>query len=160
MGLVVGAVAGLAGRVLSGWISDALGRINVLRLMIAISAVTMPLLYTAGGNVLTLYVAVFVVYYCYGTQLSVNSAGCADFFGIKNMGLNNGMIFTAWAMAGVIGPRIGGVLYDKYQNYRSAFYCAGALAVVALAFEFLAKRPATPLKSNLEIAVASEKPTS
>ena len=35
--LVVGAVGNASGRILSGWMSDALGRFNVLRLMIAIS---------------------------------------------------------------------------------------------------------------------------
>ena len=39
-----------AGRILSGWLSDSLGRLNVLRLMIGISIVAMPLLYMAGSN--------------------------------------------------------------------------------------------------------------
>ena len=51
MGLVVGAAGNASGRILSGWMSDALGRLNVLRLMIAISMISMPLLYLAGGNV-------------------------------------------------------------------------------------------------------------
>src|ERR1019366_6763666 len=37
MGLVVGAIGNASGRILSGWMSDAMGRLNVLRLMIAIS---------------------------------------------------------------------------------------------------------------------------
>ncbi len=41
-GLVVGAVGNAGGRILSGWMSDHLGRINVLRLMIGISMVAMP----------------------------------------------------------------------------------------------------------------------
>ncbi len=46
--------------------------------------------------------------------------------------MNYGMLFTAWGVAGVIGPRIGGVLFDKYQNYQMAFYTAAVLAAVAL----------------------------
>src|SRR5205823_7669003 len=72
MTLVVGAFGNASGRILSGWISDKLGRINVLRVMIGISMIAMPALYAAGGNVGMLYLAVFVVYWCYGTQLSVN----------------------------------------------------------------------------------------
>ena len=53
MGLVVGAVGNASGRILSGWMSDALGRLNVLRLMIAISMIAMPVLYKVGGNVTT-----------------------------------------------------------------------------------------------------------
>jgi len=142
MTLVVGAVGNASGRILSGWMSDRLGRINVLRAMIGISMVAMPLLYAAGSNVLALYVAVFAVYWCYGTQLSVNGAATADFWGTKNAGLNYGMLFTAWGVAGIIGPRIGGTLFDRYHNYQAAFYSAAALAGVALLCELLARRPA------------------
>jgi OFA family oxalate/formate antiporter-like MFS transporter len=141
MALFVGAAGNASGRILSGWMSDALGRLNVLRLMIAVSMVSMPLLYMAGGNVTALYVMVFIVYWCYGTQLSVNASATADFFGAKNAGMNYGMLFTAWGVAGIIGPRIGGVLFDKYKNYQMAFYTAAVLAAVALISEFLAKRP-------------------
>ena len=124
--------------------SDHLGRINVLRLMIGISMVAMPILYFVGGNVLGLFVMLFIVYWCYGTQLSVNGAAAADFWGTKNAGINYGMLFTAWGVAGLLGGRIGGMLYDKYKNYQMAFYTAAVLAAVALVCELLAKRPALP----------------
>jgi OFA family oxalate/formate antiporter-like MFS transporter len=144
IGLFVGAIGNASGRILSGWMSDALGRLNVLRLMIAISAVAMPVLYAVGANVTLLYVVVFVVYWCYGTQLSVNASTTSDFWGTKNAGINYGLLFTAWGVAGIIGPRIGGVLFDKYKNYKAAFYTAAVLAVIALICEFLAKRPRVP----------------
>ena len=148
MTLVVGAVGNASGRILSGWMSDALGRLNVLRLMIAISMLAMPLLYMAGGDVAPLYIMVFIVYWCYGTQLSVNGSATADFWGTKNAGINYGLLFTAWGVAGIIGPRIGGVLFDKYKDYKAAFYTAAVLAAVALVCELLAKRPVPPLESK------------
>jgi len=151
-GLVVGAVGNASGRILSGWMSDHLGRINVLRLMIGISMVAMPILYFVGGNVLGLFVMLFIVYWCYGTQLSVNGAAAADFWGTKNAGINYGMLFTAWGVAGLLGGKIGGMLYDKYKNYQMAFYTAAVLAAVALVCELLAKRPAVP-----EAALAGRK---
>jgi len=144
MGLVVGAVGNASGRILSGWMSDAIGRLNVLRLMIGISMVAMPLLYLVGSNVTLLYVMVFIVYWCYGTQLSVNGAATADFWGTKNAGINYGMLFTAWGLAGYTGAKLGGMMYDKYHNYQMAFYTAGILAAVALVCELLAKRPQVP----------------
>lgn len=140
--LVVGAAGNAAGRILSGWMSDRLGRINVLRVMIGIGVVAMPALYSAGSNVALLYAAVFVVYWCYGTQLSVNGAAAADFWGTKNAGVNYGILFTAWGVAGIIGPRIGGVLYDRYHDYQAAFYAAAALAGLALLCALAARRPA------------------
>jgi predicted MFS family arabinose efflux permease len=54
------------------------------------------------------------------------------------------MLFTAWGVAGLLGGRIGGLLYDKYHNYQMAFYTAAVLAAVALVCELSAKRPALP----------------
>jgi OFA family oxalate/formate antiporter-like MFS transporter len=141
MTLVVGAVGNGMGRIFSAWMSDRFGRINVLRIMIGIGIVAMPALYAAGGNVALLFVAVFVVYWCYGTQLSVNGAAASDFWGTKNAGVNYGILFSAWGVAGIIGPRVGGVLYDRYHDYQAAFYTAAALAAVALVCELGAKSP-------------------
>jgi OFA family oxalate/formate antiporter-like MFS transporter len=141
MTLVVGAFGNASGRILSGWMSDRLGRFNVLRTMIGICIVAMPALYAAGSNVPLLYLCVFIVYWCYGTQLSVNGVAASDFWGTKNAGINYGILFTAWGVAGVIGPRIGGVLYDRYHNYQAAFQVAAALAAVALVCELFARRP-------------------
>ncbi len=144
MGLFVGAIGNASGRILSGWMSDALGRLNVLRLMIALSAIAMPILYRVGANVTLLYIMVFAVYWCYGTQLSVNASTTSDFWGTKNAGINYGLLFTSWGVAGIIGPRIGGKFFDKYHNYEYAFYTAAGLAVVALLFELAARRPKPP----------------
>jgi OFA family oxalate/formate antiporter-like MFS transporter len=142
--LFVGASGNASGRILSGWLSDALGRLNVLRLMIAISAIAMPVLYLVGANVALLYVLVFVVYWCYGTQLSVNASTTSDFWGTKNAGINYGLLFTAWGVTGYFASKAGGMLFDKYHNYKAAFYLAACLAVIALVCEFLAKRPRVP----------------
>jgi MFS transporter, OFA family, oxalate/formate antiporter len=145
--IFIGAAGNAAGRIFSGWLSDTLGRLNVLRLMIAISAIAMMILPRTGGIAAVpvfMYMVVFIVYYCYGTQLSVNASTTSDFWGTKNAGINYGLLFTAWGAAGIIGPRIGGVLFDKYKNYQAAFYWAAVLAVVALLCELAARRPKVP----------------
>lgn len=142
MTLVVAACGNAGGRILSGWFSDSLGRLNVLRLMIGISIIAMPALYNVGSTTSLLYVMVFVVYWCYGTQLSVNASTTSDFWGTKNAGVNYGMLFTAWGVAGIIGPYIGAQLFDRFKNYQAAFYTGAILSVVALGFALLAKRPA------------------
>jgi MFS transporter, OFA family, oxalate/formate antiporter len=85
------------------------------------------------------------VYFCYGTQASVNPATASDFWGTRHAGVNFGMLFTAWGFAGILGPTIGGALFDKYQNYGVAFHAAGVLAVVALICVLMAKRPDPPI---------------
>jgi MFS transporter, OFA family, oxalate/formate antiporter len=147
IGLVIGAAGNASGRILSGWMSDAMGRLNVLRLMIGISAVSMPILYLTGSSVPMLYLMVFIVYWCYGTQLSVNASTTSDFWGTKNAGINYGLLFTSWGVAGFIGPRIGGKLFDKFGNYKAAFYTAAVLAAIALLAELMARRPTPPRES-------------
>ncbi len=145
--LVIAAVGNASGRILSGWMSDGIGRLNVLRLMIAISAVAMVILPHTGAVFavpILLYLMIFIVYWCYGTQLSVNASTTSDFWGTKNAGINYGLLFTAWGVAGFIGPRIGGKLFDTYKDYKAAFYTAAVLSVIALVFEMLAKRPVPP----------------
>lgn len=142
--LLVGAAGSVAGRTLSGWMSDALGRLNVLRLMIGVSVLAMPLLFTAAGTVAGLYAAVFVVYWCFGTQLSVNASTTADFWGTRHAGINYGLMYTAYGVAGVIGPRIGSWVFDRSHSYRTAFDVAAGLAAVALVCELIARRPASP----------------
>ena len=149
--IFVGALGNASGRILSGWMSDALGRLNVLRLMIGLSAVAMPILYATGTNATMLFVMVFAVYWCYGTQLSVNASTTSDFWGTKNAGVNYGLLFTAWGVAGIIGPRIGGVLFDKYKNYQAAFTTAAVLCVIALVCELIARRPAEPATTAAKV---------
>lgn len=145
--IFIGAAGNASGRIFSGWMSDGLGRLNVLRLMIGISAVSMVILPHTGGIAAVpvfLYVMVFIVYWCYGTQLSVNASTASDFWGTKNAGVNYGLLFTAWGVAGIIGPRIGGRMFDIYGNYNGAFYTAAVICAVALVSELLARRPSAP----------------
>jgi OFA family oxalate/formate antiporter-like MFS transporter len=144
MTLAVGAIGNVSGRILSGWLSDALGRLNTLRVALAISTVAIPVLYGAGVHVLAVYVLIFIVYFCYGAQAAVNPAAVADFWGARNAGANYGLLFTAWGAAGIVGPTIGGVLFDRYKNYEAAFYAAAVLAAIAFVCEIAARRPHVP----------------
>jgi MFS transporter, OFA family, oxalate/formate antiporter len=141
LGLVMGAFGNVSGRILSGWISDLMGRLNTLRVVLAMSSVAMPALYWVGSHVAGLYLLIFIVYFCYGTQASVNPSAVSDFWGTRHAGANYGLLFTAWGFAGILGPTIGGVLFDKYKNYGVAFYTAAAISVIALICVLAAKRP-------------------
>ena len=141
IGLVVGAVGNTAGRVLSGAMSDTLGRLNVLRLMVVISAFAMPLLYLLGSNVLFFVVGVFVVYYCYGALLAVFAATSADFYGTKHLGVNYGLLFLAWGLAAVVGARLAGTVFDAFGNYQWAFVGAAALSILSLLCLYAARNP-------------------
>jgi OFA family oxalate/formate antiporter-like MFS transporter len=141
LGLVVGAFGNVSGRVLSGWLSDILGRLNTMRAVLAISCGAMPALYWVGAHLAALYVLIYLVYFSYGAQASVIPSTVADFWGSRHAGANYGALFTAWGFSGILGPTIGGVLFDRYRNYGAAFYTAAALAMVALICVLIARRP-------------------
>ena len=142
LGLTLGAVGNAGGRVLSGWMSDTFGRLNTMRLMILISAIAMPLFYTFREQVVWFYLFIVIVYYCYGTLLSVFASTSADFFGTKHLGVNYGLLFSAWGIAGLVGPVIAGSIFDRFGNYQFAFFAAAAMSVVALLSLMMAKNPA------------------
>ena len=138
---LAGAIGSASGRIVSGWLSDMIGRLSVLRIMILVSAISMPALFIWREQAVLFYLLVFVVYWCYGTQLSVFATTAADFFGTKYLGLNYGLLFTAFGVAGIIGPNIAGRVFDASNDYRYAFFIAAGLAVVALLSLGLARPP-------------------
>ena len=128
--ITIGAVGNAAGRIFSGWLSDSIGRVRTISVMILLSALTLPLLGRIHSLAL-LWPLLFVVYYCYGTQLSVYASTTADFFGSKNVGANYGLVFLAWGVAGIVGPKLGGGIFDRFQSYTWAFDIAAGLLLVA-----------------------------
>lgn len=139
--LVVTSLGNAGGRILSGWMSDTLGRLRTLQIMVIISAVAMPALFLLREAAVPFFVLIFIVYWCYGTQLSLFASTTADFYGTKNLGLNYGVLFTAWGAAGTLGPAIAGRVFDRFGDYRYAFFSASAFAVIAFCALLAAKAP-------------------
>src|SRR5207249_181215 len=139
--LVVSSLGNAGGRVVSGWLSDTLGRLQTLKVMVLLSAIAMPALFLWRQQVVPFYALVAVVYWCYGTQLSVMPSTTADFFGTANLGANYGVLLTAWGAAGIIGPAIAGRVYDAFGGYRYAFFAASLFALIALAVLSTARAP-------------------
>jgi OFA family oxalate/formate antiporter-like MFS transporter len=107
--------------------------------MVLASAVTMPLLFAFREQAMLFYLLVAAVYWCYGTQLSVFASTTADLYGTKNLGVNYGVLFTAWGAAGTLGPIVAGRVFDATKSYQYAFYAAAVLALVAFVSLLLAK---------------------
>ena len=139
--ITVGAIGNAGGRIVSGWLSDRLGRVTTLRVMVLLSAVAMPALFVWREQAALFYLLVALVYWCYGTQLSVFASTTADFYGTRHLGMNYGTLFTAWGVAGILGPMIGARVFDAFGDYRYAFYAAAALALGAFGALSLTRTP-------------------
>jgi OFA family oxalate/formate antiporter-like MFS transporter len=151
LALTVGAFGNAGGRILSGWLSDAIGRLTTLRTMVVVSAAAMPALFLGRETLVLFYPLVAAVYWCYGTQLSLFASTTADFYGTKYLGMNYGVLFSAWGVAGIIGPLIAGRVYQLSGSYAYAFYSAAALALVAFA---ALSRARPPVRASASVAAA------
>ena len=136
-----GAIGSASGRILSGWLSDRIGRLTTLRIMILVSALAMPALSVWREQAILFYLLVAIVYWCFGAQLSVFATTSADFFGTRYLGLNYGLLFTAYGVAGLIGPIIAGRVFDAFDDYSYAFFIAASLSLVALLSIAFARPP-------------------
>jgi MFS family permease len=118
------------GRIAAGIISDYIGRVVTLGIVCIMQATAMfffPSFTTIGQFV----VGAAVVGFAYGSCLSLFPATTADQWGTKNMGLNYGVLFTAWGVGGVIGPTLAGKIADATGSYAGAYNIAGLLLMFA-----------------------------
>ena len=90
-----------------------------------------PALYHLSGVSTLFYLLLFLVYYAYGTQLSVYTALAGDFYGPKHSAANYGILLLAWGTAGIFGPLLGGQVYGSTGSYQYAFYIAAVAALGA-----------------------------
>ena len=141
--ITIGAVGSAFGRFFSGWLSDHLGRLSTLRTIIVLSMIATPLLYIERSSLVLFYLLLFLVYYCYGTQLSVYTALAGDFYGPKYLATNYGMLLLAWGFAGVLGPVIGSRVYAATGSYQYAFFLSAVLAAAALVNLTIVRPPAS-----------------
>lgn len=118
------------GRIVAGIVSDRIGRVVTIGLVCILQALAMTFfssLTTVGGFI----VGSAVVGFCYGACLSLFPATASDWWGTKNLGMNYGVLFSAWGVGGVFGPLLAGRIVDRTGSYEMAFQVAGVLLVLA-----------------------------
>ena len=124
-------LGGMAGRLLSGAISDAVGRLPALLLVCALQAFGF-VLFTAAHGVLSLWLAALVFGISYGGGVAILPPLCGDLFGRAHVGSVVGAIFAIAGAPAAIGPTLAGWLFDVTGSYRSAFLFAAGLNGIAL----------------------------
>ena len=71
-----------------------------------------------------------------GTNLSLFPSLTKDHWGLKNFGINYGIVFTAWGMGGFVMGRLSQMLISHSGSYTSSFITAFALLVVGAFLTF------------------------
>ncbi len=132
------ALFNVGGRIVAGYISDRIGRINTLALFCTLSIGGLISLYlTSAGSVFTFYLGISVIGVCFGSFMGVFPGFTADQFGPKNNSVNFGIMFIGFALAGYFGPTIMNTVYNQDGAYSNAFLIACGLCASGLALTFV-----------------------
>lgn len=134
------AVGNAGGRVVAGIVADRIGGIRTMLVVFVLQAVMMGAL-AVSSTPLTLVPVAAAIGFCYGANLSLFPSTTAGFFGTKNLGVNYGLVFTAWGVGGVFGSMTAGTIVDSTGSYGVAYAIAAALCIAAGALSFVTKPP-------------------
>ena len=139
-GIVVSVLAffNALGRIVAGFLSDKLGRINTLMAACILAMGGLLCLFYCGqGTIALFYVGLSVVGISFGSFMGVYPGFTADQFGPKNNSVNYGIMFIGFALAGYFGPQMMRNIYALTGAYQQAFLIACGFSVVGVVFTVL-----------------------
>jgi MFS family permease len=137
------AIGNAGGRIIAGIISDKIGRRLTLIIMLLFQAALMLIgILVVGAQqaspILVVVIATFMGF-CYGTNLSLFPSLTKDNWGLKNFGINYGLVFTAWGVGGFVMGRLSQMLIASTGRYTSSFLTAAVLLVIGAILSVLMK---------------------
>lgn len=130
-----------AGRVAAGYLSDLIGRVRMLLIMLVSAVGGLLLLYFSGtGDTIRFYAGIAIIGLCFGAFMGVFPSFTADQFGIRNNSVNYGIMFIGFALAGYLGPTLMSSLYRQTGSYQPAFITAIGIAVFGIVLNIILQK--------------------
>jgi nitrate/nitrite transporter NarK len=137
------AIGNAGGRIIAGIISDKIGRSNTLIVMLLFQAVLMfaaiPIMDSKTISAVFLVLLTTFIGFNYGTNLSLFPSYTKDLWGLKNFGMNYGIVFSAWGVGGFVMGRMSQMLKASTGSFNSSFMTAGIFLVIGAALTFVLK---------------------
>jgi OFA family oxalate/formate antiporter-like MFS transporter len=137
------AIGNAAGRVIAGILSDRIGRSYTLIIMLLFQAFLMffaiPIFGAENTSPILLVLTATFIGFNYGTNLSLFPSYTKDLWGLKNFGMNYGIVFTAWGVGGFVMGRLSQMLRASSGTFNSSFITAGVLLIIGAALTFVLK---------------------
>jgi MFS family permease len=122
-------LAVIAAQFLAWFLARRIGSKFTIILMLGMQAIMLFLL-MGTTSFIWLVVLVLVFYAGYGSGNTIRLAMISEVFGTKSVGSIIGFISLAWAAGGIIGPMLGGYIYDVSHSYKAAFLVGGLLLTI------------------------------
>lgn len=136
------AIGNAGGRLIAGSFSDKIGRIRTMQIFTALQMLLMFAM-PSLNTVALLIPAAILIGACYGSNLALFPSITKDFFGLKNFGVNYGLVFTSWGVGSILAV-VSGIIHKRTGSFDNAFYLSGGLLVASIAITFLVKKPVKP----------------
>jgi nitrate/nitrite transporter NarK len=130
-----------AGRFFWGAISDRIGCNHTFAAMFAIQAVTLLLL-SGTHDLAAALTGISVILLCCGGGFGTMPSFNAEYFGTKYMGLNYGLIVSAWGFAGLIGPIVVARAKDLTGSFAGILPGVAIVLLAAVILPFVTRKPA------------------
>jgi OFA family oxalate/formate antiporter-like MFS transporter len=147
------AIFNTLGRIVSGFLSDKMGRGKTMFLAFSLQAINMFLFSHYTTPALIIFGSAFTGL-CYGTIFTLFPASTADYYGVRNLGANYGFVFTAFGVAGVAGPILGGKIRDLSGSFSQSFTIAAILLVIGAILALFLKPPSAQNIPGAELSAA------
>mgnify|MGYP005851416407 CR=1 FL=1 len=149
------AVGNGLGRIVLGMLSDKFGRRQTLFVCFLVQAGLMILLsWVSKGstmdNLWLMAVVAALIGANYGANLAIFPSITKGYYGIKNFGVNYGLLFTAWGVGGFLLSLLVGRVKDLFGSFVWAYYISAGLLVVAALVTFVVNKPAPPVGKSSE----------
>lgn len=149
--LTVLAVGNAAGRIVAGVLSDKIGRRATLRMMLAFQALLIfALIFVPEDSPLIILIMATFLGFNYGSNLSLFPSITKDFYGLKNFGLNYGIVFTAWGVGGFVLARFSQMLVKQTGSLHTSCIMAGILLVCGVFLTLALRDPGTRRESKVQ----------
>jgi predicted MFS family arabinose efflux permease len=140
--VAVMAIGNAGGRICAGILSDKIGRRWTLFLVLLFQAVLMlvaiPVTNSTDGAKFVIVLVATLIGFNYGANLSLFPSFAKDLWGLRNFGMNYGILFSAWG-AGSMLSSVAQRLKASSGNFDSSFKTAAALLVAGAVLTFLIK---------------------
>lgn len=138
------AIFNSVGRLFWGAISDKLGRMRVVMIMYIISTISM-LSMSYLSNFWLYALGVSLIAFCFGGAMGTFPSITADFYGPKYVSVNYGLIFLAYSIGAIVGPRLAAVVVQTTGgSYQLAFIVSGILCAIGAVMAIVLKAPKAP----------------
>ena len=128
--VIIFAIFNTCGKFMAGFFSDKYGRRTVMLLVFVAQAVNL-LFFSSYTTLELLAIGTMMTGLCYGSFFALFPLATADFFGMRNFGVNYGLIFLAWGFVGILGLILAGSAVDITGNYFIACAISAGLSFVA-----------------------------